>query len=136
MIKRYGKQVFICYDGDNAGLQATNRAIDILVAEDIRPRIVVLEGGKDPDEYIRDYGKIAFEGKLNRGLSSVEFQVQNLEKNFRLEDAASLSEFLKGVTAILSKVKSPVERDVFAKNSPRPMAYAPSLSKGKSDGEI
>ncbi len=114
IIKRYGKQVFICYDGDKAGQAATDRAIEVLLAEDIRPRIVVLEGGKDPDEYIRDYGKIAFEGKLNRGLSSVEFQVQNLEKNYHLEDAASLSEFLKGVTGILSKVKSPVERDVFA----------------------
>lgn len=114
IIKRYGKQVFICYDGDKAGQAATDRAIEVLLTEDIRPRIVVLEGGKDPDEYIRDYGKIAFEGKLNRGLSSVEFQVQNLEKNYHLEDAASLSEFLKGVTGILSKVKSPVERDVFA----------------------
>ena len=114
IIKRYGKQVFICYDGDKAGQAATDRAIEVLLAEDIRPRIVVLEGGKDPDEYIRNYGKIAFEGKLNRGLSSVEFQVQNLEKNYHLEDAASLSEFLKGVTGILSKVKSPVERDVFA----------------------
>ena len=114
IIKRYGKQVFICYDGDKAGQAATDRAIEVLLTEDIRPRIVVLDGGKDPDEYIRDYGKIAFEGKLNRGLSSVEFQVQNLEKNYHLEDAASLSEFLKGVTGILSKVKSPVERDVFA----------------------
>ncbi|MDY3118892.1 MAG: DNA primase [Peptoniphilus sp.] len=115
IIKRYGKQVFICYDGDKAGQAATDRAIEILLAEDIRPRIVVLEEGKDPDEYIRDYGKIAFEGKLNRGLSYVEYQVQNLEKDYRLSDAASLSEFLKGVTGILSKVKSPVERDVFAK---------------------
>ena len=131
VIKRYGKQVFICYDGDNAGLQATNRAIDILAAEDIRPRIVVLEGGKDPDEYIRDYGKIAFEGKLNRGLSSIEFQVQNLEKNFHLEDAASLSEFLKGVTAILSKVKSPVERDVFAKKFAETYGVRPESFEGE-----
>ena len=131
VIKRYGKQVFICYDGDNAGLQATNRAIDILAAENIRPRIVVLEGGKDPDEYIRDYGKIAFEGKLNRGLSSIEFQVQNLEKNFQLEDAASLSEFLKGVTAILSKVKSPVERDVFAKKFAETYGVRPESFEGE-----
>lgn len=131
VIKRYGKQVFICYDGDNAGIEATNRAIDILAAEDIRPRIVVLEGGRDPDEYIRDYGKIAFEGKLNRGLSSVEFQVQNLEKDYHLEDAASLSEFLKGVTAILSKVKSPVERDVFAKKFAETYGVRPESFEGE-----
>lgn len=131
VIKRYGKQVFICYDGDNAGIKATNRAIDILAAEDIRPRIVVLEGGRDPDEYIRDYGKIAFEGKLNRGLSSVEFQVQNLEKDYHLEDTASLSEFLKGVTAILSKVKSPVERDVFAKKFAETYGVRPESFEGE-----
>ena len=137
IIKRYGKQVFICYDGDKAGQAATDRAIDVLLAEDIRPRIVVLEGGRDPDEYIRDYGKIAFEGKLNRGLSSVEFQVQNLEKNFHLEDAASLSEFLKGVTGILSKVKSPVERDVFANKfaetyGVRPESFEAEFRRGQA----
>ena len=137
IIKRFGKQVFICYDGDKAGQAATDRAIDVLLAEDIRPRIVVLEGGKDPDEYIRDYGKIAFEGKINRGLSSVEFQVQNLEKNFHLEDAASLSEFLKGVTGILSKVKSPVERDVFANKfaetyGVRPESFEAEFRRGQA----
>ena len=137
IIKRYGKQVFICYDGDKAGQAATDRAIDVLLAEDIRPRIVVLEGGKDPDEYIRDYGKIAFEGKLNRGLSSVEFQVQNLEKNYHLEDAASLTEFLKGVTGILSKVKSPVERDVFANKfaetyGVRPESFEAEFRRGQA----
>lgn len=137
IIKRYGRQVFICYDGDKAGQTATDRAIDVLLAEDIRPRIVVLEGGKDPDEYIRDYGKIAFEGKLNRGLSYVEFQVQNLEKNYHLEDAASLSEFLKGVTGILSKVKSPVERDVFAKKfaetyGVRPESFEAEFRRGQA----
>lgn len=131
VIKRYGKQVFICYDGDNAGIKATNRAIDILAAEDIRPRIVVLEGGRDPDEYIRDYGKIAFESKLNRGLSSIEFQVQNLEKDYHLEDTASLSEFLQGVTAILSKVKSPVERDVFAKKFAETYGVRPESFEGE-----
>ena len=137
IIKRYGKQVFICYDGDKAGQAATDRAIEVLLTEDIRPRIVVLEGGKDPDEYIRDYGKIAFEGKLNRGLSSVEFQVQNLEKNYHLEDAASLSEFLKGVTGILSKVKSPVERDVFANKfaetyGVRPESFEAEFRRGQA----
>ncbi len=137
IIKRYGRQVFICYDGDKAGQAATDRAIDVLLAEDIRPRIVVLEGGKDPDEYIRDYGKIAFEGKLNRGLSYVEFQVQNLEKNYHLEDAASLSEFLKGVTGILSKVKSPVERDVFANKfaetyGVRPESFEAEFRRGQA----
>ena len=137
IIKRYGKQVFICYDGDKAGQAATDRAIEVLLAEDIRPRIVVLEEGKDPDEYIRDYGKIAFEGKLNRGLSSVEFQVQNLEKNYHLEDAASLSEFLKGVTGILSKVKSPVERDVFANKfaetyGVRPESFEAEFRRGQA----
>ena len=137
IIKRYGKQVFICYDGDKAGQAATDRAIEVLLTEDIRPRIVVLDGGKDPDEYIRDYGKIAFEGKLNRGLSSVEFQVQNLEKNYHLEDAASLSEFLKGVTGILSKVKSPVERDVFANKfaetyGVRPESFEAEFRRGQA----
>ncbi|MDD7362733.1 MAG: DNA primase [Peptoniphilus sp.] len=114
MMKRYGKQVYICYDGDAAGQKATVRAIDILLQEDIQPKIVVLEDGHDPDDYIRQYGKIAFEGKLSRGLAAIDYEVMTREKNYDLNDALSLSEFLNDVSGILSKIKSPVERDVFA----------------------
>lgn len=113
-MKRYGKQVFICYDGDNAGQRATMRAIDILMAEGLRPRIVVLDGGHDPDDYIRTYGKIAFESKLTQGLSATDYEVGMLEKEYNLHDASSLSEFLDRVSTVLEKIKSPVERDVFA----------------------
>lgn len=113
-MKRYGKQVFICYDGDNAGQRATMRAIDILMAEGLRPRIVVLDGGHDPDDYIRTYGKIAFESKLTQGLSATDYEVGMLEKEYNLHDASSLSEFLNRVSTVLEKIKSPVERDVFA----------------------
>lgn len=114
MIKRYGKKVYICYDGDGAGQKATVRAIEVLNSESVKPKIVTLDEGLDPDEYIRQYGKIAFEGKLNRGVASVDYEVKKLEENYDLKDAISLSEFLSEVSDILAKIKSPVERDVFA----------------------
>ena len=114
MMKRYGKQVYICYDGDSAGQRATMRAIDILMAEDMRPRIVVLDGGHDPDDYIRTYGKIAFESKITQGLAATDYEVAMLEKEYNLHDASSLSDFLNQVSVALEKIKSPVERDVFA----------------------
>ncbi|MDQ0507614.1 DNA primase [Peptoniphilus ivorii] len=114
-IKRFGKQVYICYDADEAGRKATNRAIDILLKEDVRPRIVLLERGADPDDYIREHGKIAFEAQLARGVSAPEYQVEILEESYNLHDAASLSEFLREVTKVIEKIPSPVERDVYAK---------------------
>lgn len=114
-IKRFGKQVYICYDADEAGRKATNRAIDILLKEDVRPRIVLLERGADPDDYIREHGKIAFEAQLVRGVSAPEYQVEILEESYNLHDAASLSEFLREVTKVIEKIPSPVERDVYAK---------------------
>lgn len=59
LISRYTKNVIICYDGDNAGIEATNRAIDILLGKNLNVGIVLLKDNLDPDEYAAKYGDAA-----------------------------------------------------------------------------
>ncbi|MDO5037095.1 MAG: DNA primase [Tissierellia bacterium] len=113
LIKRYGKEVYICYDGDQAGVRASKRAIQVLFQEDIHPKIVQLKDGLDPDDFIKKYGVFEFEAALKGAITAVAFYIQEAEKNFNLSSTESFSNFLREIAAILSRIQSPVEQDVY-----------------------
>ncbi len=53
---RYGSEILICYDSDEAGTKAALRAIDIINNVGGRARVIRLKNAKDPDEYINKNG--------------------------------------------------------------------------------
>lgn len=116
IIKRMAKNIYICYDSDNAGINATSRAIDIFLQASVKPKIIELEGGLDPDDFIKKYGLEAFEKKIKSAISYIEFKIKKLEENFNLEDSEGLSNFTIESAKILSSIKNPIERDIFVKD--------------------
>lgn len=115
LIKRYGKNVFICYDSDNAGQKATLRAIDILTLEGIKPRVILLPDGMDPDDVIKKYGEIEFKKLVKNSLNYIDFKIQNLKKDFNLELPEDIIKFTTGVAKILATLESEIEQDVYTK---------------------
>ena len=76
--QKYTKKVIIAYDSDGAGVAATRRAIPILTEAGLEVRVLHMEGAKDPDEYVKKFGRDKFralvaasEGKLEFLLGSV-----------------------------------------------------------------
>lgn len=116
IIKRMAKDIYICYDSDNAGINATSRAIDIFLQASVKPKIIELEGGLDPDDFIKKYGLEAFEKKIKSAISYIEFKIKKLKENFILEDSEGLSNFTIESAKILSSIKNPIERDIFVKD--------------------
>ena len=116
IIKRMAKNIYICYDSDNAGINATSRAIDIFLQASVKPKIIELDGGLDPDDFIKKYGLEAFENKIKSAISYIEFKIKKLKENFNLEDSEGLSNFTIESAKILSSIKNPIERDIFVKN--------------------
>ena len=113
IIKRYGQEVLICYDGDAAGIKATQRAIEILRSEDIAPKIVSLPNNLDPDEYIKKYGKINFELCLKEAKNFMDYKIENIKANFDLNSSLGKSNFTTEVAKLISSLKNPIERDVY-----------------------
>lgn len=116
IIKRMAKDIYICYDSDNAGINATSRAIDIFLQASVKPKIIELEGGLDPDDFIKKYGLEAFEKKIKSAISYIEFKIKKLKENFNLEDSEGLSNFTIESAKILSSIKNSIERDIFVKD--------------------
>ena len=77
LIKKYTGTVFLAYDSDEAGVKAAIRAIPILSNAGVEAKIIKMPGAKDPDEYIKKYGRKNFQKRIEKAESSSRFLVQN-----------------------------------------------------------
>lgn len=115
MLKRYGKEIYICYDSDTAGKKASLRAIEILLEAGAEPRIIDLPEGYDPDDYINEFGRLEFDKKINSSKSYVDYRIDILKEDYDLEDIEDTIEFTRKVAKIISEIESPVGQDVYIK---------------------
>ena len=56
LIQRFSRNVTMLFDGDNAGIKAAMRGLNIVIEHDMNVRIVSLPDGEDPDSYLRKVG--------------------------------------------------------------------------------
>lgn len=59
LIKRYSENITMVYDGDNAGIKASLRGIDLILEEGMRVKVVLLPDGHDPDTFSKEHDRIA-----------------------------------------------------------------------------
>jgi DNA primase len=65
-MKRHSQHAVVNFDPDNAGANATERSIEMLLKEGMHVRILTLEGGLDPDEYIKEHGAGVYMSNLEK----------------------------------------------------------------------
>ena len=104
----------ICYDSDQAGVQAADRAIPLLEKTGLKVRVLRVTGAKDPDEYIKTYGPEAFGRLLDRSENYMEYNLDQLESKYDLNDPVQKAEYARAAAEMLARLDSPVEQEVFA----------------------
>ena len=82
LLKRYAPTVYIAYDGDAAGQNATLRGLDILSAEGLNVRVIVIPDGLDPDDYVRRFGKEAFDNLRDKAMALNAFKLMRMADNY------------------------------------------------------
>ena len=115
VLKRYVKQVLLSYDSDGAGVKAAMRNIGILHAAGLNGKVVNLEPYKDPDEFMKNLGPEEFQKRLDQAENSFFYQIRQIEKNYRMEDPASRSEFYHEIAKRLCGFADEIERDSYLK---------------------
>ena len=113
IIKRYGDEVYVCYDSDNAGIKATLRAIDIMSKVDLNPKILILPDGMDPDDYMKRNGPIEFEKLFVNAYSYIDFKVHILKREYKIDTLEGKIKFTREVANIIKNIKSPIEQDIY-----------------------
>jgi DNA primase len=79
-LRKLTKNVFLLYDSDKAGLQATFRSGDELLRQGVAVRVVTLPDGEDPDTFVKAHGAAALTARLRDAIDVFERKIQLLER--------------------------------------------------------
>lgn len=113
LLRKNSEQIILSFDSDEAGLTAKIRALDILQNMGCDIRILQMQGAKDPDEYIIQYGNARFMKLIEKALSVIEFKVKVLKQNLDLESVNDKIKFLNEIAKLIAKIDNTMEREVY-----------------------
>lgn len=111
LIRRYTDEVLLSYDSDGAGTKAALRALEILKEAGLTGKIINLEPYKDPDEFMKNLGKEAFEERIRKAENSFLFRIRMLKRDYQLEDPADQTKFHNEIAKMLCEFETEVERE-------------------------
>lgn len=116
LIARYCKEVVICYDADEAGQKATERAIDIFRETNVNIKVLKVPNGKDPDEFIKSNGEngaAKFRLLLDKCGNDINYRIAKLRIQYDLDITEQKVEFLTAVARLLASLDNEIEREMY-----------------------
>ena len=111
LIKRYAKEAVLTFDSDEAGIKAALRAIPYLRESGLAIKVLNMTPYKDPDEFIKNMGREAYEERIKTATNFFIFQVDNERKNYDLNDPQEKTAFQNKVAEMLLVFKDELERE-------------------------
>lgn len=115
LIKRLARNVILCFDGDEAGAKATLACSNELALIGVVPKVVRLEEGLDPDDYVRKYGAEKFIEKLEHPMNIMDFKLSYLKSNRNLSQSQDTAAYVNDVIMELSKIEDEVLQELTLK---------------------
>jgi DNA primase len=115
LIKRYTDNVTVLYDGDQAGIKASFRGIDLLLQEGLNVRAVTFPDGEDPDSYCRKVGADAFQAYLQvevRDFMSFMLGIKLAEAG---KDPLKKAEIVGEIVGSIALIDDTIKRAVYLK---------------------
>lgn len=110
LIRRFADTVYICYDGDAAGRNATLRGLDLVEKEGLSVRVLMLPDGLDPDDFLRQRGAKAFAELKKQALTLTECKIEAVRAACDMQREDGRMAFAQRACALLAGA-SPVERE-------------------------
>lgn len=112
LIKKMAREVILCFDGDDAGNKATIACSEELSKIGIIPKVIFLEDGLDPDDYIKKYGKEQFLQKIDNPINLIDFKLHYFKKGLNLTDNEQLASYLNIIVKELTKIDDEILREL------------------------
>jgi DNA primase len=110
LLGRFARKVVVNYDGDRAGIQAAKKSIEILLAEDLEVKVLVLPDDADPDEYIRKFGVSEYQRQRAQAQPHIQFVIESALRDRNLHRPAEKAEAVEEVLPYIRAVKSRIQK--------------------------
>ncbi len=116
LISRYTKNITVLYDGDNAGIKASFRGINMILENDLNVKAVVFPEGEDPDSFSRTMDSESFKTYLNdQAQDFITFKTNILTDNGKDLDPSNKVKVIKEVIESIALIPDGIKRSVYIK---------------------
>ncbi len=113
LMTRYAEQIILLYDSDQAGQNATARAIPILEKAGLRVKVLHVQDAKDPDEFLKKFGPDKFRLLLGESSDRVEYQLNVIRKKYDLSVDEQKIRYVQESAELISALESSIKREVY-----------------------
>jgi len=113
LLSRYCPRIFLLFDSDPAGLKATFRAGDVLLAAGLHPAVVTFPPGEDPDDIVRKEGAEAIREYLSQAVDVLDRKLQILEERDYFSSIERTRGAVDRLLPTLRAAKDPALRDIY-----------------------
>ncbi|MBN2288216.1 MAG: DNA primase [Candidatus Glassbacteria bacterium] len=117
LLGRYTRDVFLLYDADKAGLRATFRGGDELLAAGLSVRVATLPEGMDPDDFIRSKGREAFESLLGSAVDFLDRKMELLVSRTDLTVTANRQRAADKLLESVARCRDDLTRNLYLKKA-------------------
>src|SRR6202167_2087657 len=127
ILKRHTSNVIVNFDPDTAGANAAEKSIALLTEEGFTVKIVTLEGGLDPDRFIRERGVEAYKGALRESRRQADYLIERARMQF---PGASAEQKVKAMNFLLPHIRRMPEtlaREQFAADAAQKLGIGSSV---------
>ena len=115
LLHRFTSRIDLLFDGDAAGLKATFKAADLLLAGSVHPCVVTLPPGEDPDTIVHSEGAEALKGYIDGAIDVLDRKIQMMEKHDHFKGSEHRRTAIDRLLPTLRAVQDPVLRDIYIK---------------------
>lgn len=127
LISRYTKNIHILFDGDAAGIKASFRGIDLILAEGMNVKVVLFPDGEDPDSYAKKVSREALKVFIDvEAKDFLSFKTQLLQDESN-NDPSKKAELIKEIVRSIAIIPDHITRAVYIKNCSKILQIAESI---------
>jgi len=126
-IHRHADTVVVNFDPDDAGGNAAERAIQLLLDESLHVRVLTLEGGLDPDEYVKQNGAEAYRARLDAAPGYFHWLADRARARFDMRSADGRMDAFKFLLPAVQKISDKLERAAVANDIAGYLGVDPGL---------
>jgi DNA primase len=113
-LRRRTREVVLVFDGDDAGQQATEKALGILLPHGLRVRAALIPGGGDPDDFLRKEGAEALRQLVDEAPDALELSIRNAVRQ-GVATPDQKADAVAHVAPLIAKVADAVSRDEYTR---------------------
>ena len=114
LLSRFTKRVVLNFDPDTAGVGAAEKSIEMLTEEDFEIKVIMLEGGLDPDRYVREKGIQAYMEALRGAKRYSDYLIDRARQEFPQRTAEAKVKAMNYLLPHIRRMPNALQRNEFA----------------------